>query len=464
MKIFPDDPVFVVGDVGFDGKDADGQPLDVLGRKALGQKLTELVDRINQPMVIALDGGWGSGKSHFLKLWTGAHAKELGGKAEVIYFDAFEHDYLDDPLVSLVSKLVVQGEAKKWTAKALDKVKKSAMPLVKGALRTGLAFATTGISEATGPVVDAVVGKVGEMTDDQIGDFWKQETGRIAAMGQFKKALEVLTQPKADGDAARKIVFIVDELDRCRPDYALSLLEIIKHFFAVPNVHFVLGVNLKELENSVKARYGAEIGATKYLQKFVSLTMHLPKHNEAQFMIVTASRAYFDSVAAGYIKSESLKERVRARLAKLMHHQELSLRDVQRLVTCLALIPKRYESLTSGWQTLVIGAAFLKVLHPDKFFNLRSERITMDEVESSLSLAQRPDLKRPDNEDRDWAVWAFALVGKDGMQKLNASAHTIDAASHSLDSFGDPFSWSDARMILAEMFDTFSVPGSVPGR
>ena len=63
MKLFPEDPVFEIGKVGFDDRDAQGRKFDLLDRKSLGQKLTDLVDRINQPLVIALDGGWGSGKS-----------------------------------------------------------------------------------------------------------------------------------------------------------------------------------------------------------------------------------------------------------------------------------------------------------------------------------------------------------------------------------------------------------------
>ena len=109
MKLFPEDPVFVVGEVGFGSRDANGLPYDVLDRQPLGKKLTNLVDRIEQPLVIALDGGWGTGKSHFLKLWTGAHTLELGGAATVIYFDAFANDFLDDPLTSLVSSLVSQA-------------------------------------------------------------------------------------------------------------------------------------------------------------------------------------------------------------------------------------------------------------------------------------------------------------------------------------------------------------------
>ena len=229
---------------------ANGRPYDLLGRKPVGQRLTDLVDRVEQPLVIALDGGWGSGKSHFLKLWTGAHTKEPGGKAKVIYFDAFEHDYLDDPLISLVARLTTTEAETTWGKKAVKGIKKAAMPLARLGLRLGAAAATAGFTEIVGPVVDAVATKTGEATQASIDAFWKRETGRIAAMQQFRDALIELT---TDCEAPRKIVFIIDELDRCRPDYALTLLEIVKHFFAVPNVHFVLGANLDALEHSVCA-------------------------------------------------------------------------------------------------------------------------------------------------------------------------------------------------------------------
>ena len=80
-------------DIGTDGFDKHCQ----LGRAKTGKVLSELVEKIEDPIVIALDGSWGSGKSFFLKCWTGAHTNENDGKAKVIYFDAFEHDYLDDP-------------------------------------------------------------------------------------------------------------------------------------------------------------------------------------------------------------------------------------------------------------------------------------------------------------------------------------------------------------------------------
>ena len=74
----------------------------------------------------------------------------------------------------------------------------------------------------------------------------------------------------------KPLIIVVDELDRCRPDYALSVLEIVKHFFNVKNVHFVLGVNLRALENSVEARYGTGIDANNYLKKFIHIKTSFP--------------------------------------------------------------------------------------------------------------------------------------------------------------------------------------------
>jgi hypothetical protein len=102
---------------------------------------------------------------------AGAHKKELGGKAEVIYFDAFEHDFLDDPLVSLVSHLLSQTSTKTQPKEVMDKVKRAALPLVRGLLRTGVAVASAGLSEIAGPAIDALVEKVGKATEEQINDF-----------------------------------------------------------------------------------------------------------------------------------------------------------------------------------------------------------------------------------------------------------------------------------------------------
>ena len=423
-NIFPEPPVIEIGKSGFDGSDANGGPFDVLGRKPMGQKLTDLVDRIDQPLVIALDGEWGSGKSHFLKLWTGAHEHELCGKAKVIYFDAFEHDFLDDPLVSLISRLVEYHGERTWTAAALDRIKKAAFPLIKTVLRAGVALATTGASEAAGALGDVVIAKVGEASDSAIDQFWKEETGRIAAMKQFRDALKGLTDPANKGDPAQKIVFIVDELDRCRPDYALSLLEVIKHFFTVPNFHFVLGTNLVALAHSVKARYGSEIDADKYIQKFVSLSMRLPEGMNFDGNTKPAYQ-YFLGVSQRYSIDSQGRSYATDRMKYITQGQNVHLRDVERILTYLSLLPPLNSGVYPYVREILVGATFLRVLHPADYLRLREGKSNIADIERTLSVR----MPRTDNdygaEHEDWLLWADVLETREDIMKLGVAAERL---------------------------------------
>ncbi len=214
---------------------------DQLGRKSTADALSDLVDRIEDPMVIALDGGWGSGKSFFLKCWVGEHLQRKGNTTQTVYFDAFANDFMDEPLVSLLACLLERFEELGPEEKSkLDKAKAVAWKLGPSALRIGASWLTFGATDHLGDAGDVVAEAVGDEFMQSADSFWREAQERQGVMEQFREALKALTVGE-DGEA-RKLVIVVDELDRCRPDYALALLEIIKHFFAVPHVHFVLGV------------------------------------------------------------------------------------------------------------------------------------------------------------------------------------------------------------------------------
>lgn len=247
--------------------------------------MSELVERIDDPLVIAVDGRWGSGKSFFLKCWVGAHLHENAGNATTVYFDAFENDFLDDPLISLTSAVSQRLASSDSPARVWDRAKSAAAKLWRPSARMGLAIASAGASEVVGTVADSGIAAAKAEAEKQVDTLWRREEGQRAAMVEFREALRNLTTPEANGDP-KKLVVAIDELDRCRPDYALTVLEVIKHFFNVPHVHFVLGVNMEELSNSVRARYGQGTNARLYLQKFISLTLNLPvnigEHHDAK--------------------------------------------------------------------------------------------------------------------------------------------------------------------------------------
>jgi KAP family P-loop domain len=448
MKLFPEEEPIVPGTVGFDNKDSKGRPLDLLERKPLGQRLTDLVDRIEQPLVIAFDGGWGSGKSHFLRLWTGAHALELGGKAKIVYFDAFEHDYLDDPLVSLVSRLIGEGPSQTLPAKALKKLKKAAYPLARTMLRIGAAVGTAGATEVAGPIVDAAIKKVSEVSEQAINEFWKKETGRIAAMQQFRDALIGLTEPAGKSDPPQKIVFIIDELDRCRPDYALTLLEIIKHFFSVPNLHFVLGTNLAALEYSVRARYGTEINATEYLGKFIHLRMSFPKTRDHQGNGVWAT--YLDHLTRGMGLGAQTAINLRTNLSIFGKSGPISLRDTQRLASRVALLPKELDNYMDAYSRLATSALILELLSPVHYLRLRSRTLTVEEIEQLFPIDQT-------DENLLYAakilhnLWRYVLLDDPGEE-------TLELARNAFDRFDGRMGKGHFEHFWSKMFDTFHLP------
>lgn len=350
-----------------------------LGREETGKKLSELVETVKDPIVIALDGSWGSGKSFFLKCWAGAHTNENEGKAEVVYFDAFKHDYLDDPLVSLASALLSSFGNDKPKPAITSKIKSASMKLSKPLARIGLALGTFGLSELTGPIVDAVIKSSGDEFKTLVDGMWAKEEGRINAMEEFRAAIEELTTSGKD-EETRKIVIIIDELDRCRPDYALSMLEVIKHFFAVDNVIFVLGVNLTELQNSVKARYGPGIDAERYLQKFIHLRMELPNRMGSGAKTDIIPIDYISTLATELSLPEDLVETVQYYLRISQGNLDLSLRSVQRLASILALIPRRLDGVDPMHRFVVTGAAIIKAFSPTLYTSLLNGEAKMTDI------------------------------------------------------------------------------------
>ena len=79
-----------------------------------------------------------------------------------------------------------------------------------------------------------------------------------------------------EDDEIKPLLFVVDELDRCRPDYALSVLETIKHFFSVQNVHFLLVCDIDQLVTAVHHRYGIKGHGYTYLEKFIDVRVSFP--------------------------------------------------------------------------------------------------------------------------------------------------------------------------------------------
>lgn len=385
-----------------------------LGREEFGKRLTELFDRVHRPMVVALDGTWGSGKSTFLQMWMGAHQNDFGGKSHLVFFDAFKHDFMDDPLTSIVG-CIIQDETKLQKS-SLIKLKEAGKKLAKPAVRATLAMASAGLTEAASAVGDAATAVATDVVKKEVDKFWETNSDKITAIDSFRTSLQKLVSEK-DGEQSNLVV-IVDELDRCRPDYALSVLEYMKHFFTEKNVHFILGVNLNSLKESIKARYGQGIDAEAYLKKFISITANIDGTNEKEFGETYNSISYLKYAVKKFDVPNNLIEITKDQLTRLNTTREISLRDIDQICFALSLYIETDANYYWGYSMITVTALLAKHFDQSLYRKILNGKVTTSEIGEFLGYCEKGStfILDPDDPQKDylafltWNIWTKLTV------------------------------------------------------
>ena len=267
---------------------------DLWNRKRLGIQLTNYVDRLQCGAVLALDARWGEGKTWFVRHWQ-KHLEDENHN--VIYLDAFANDYLDDPFLTIAAEIsqafkssdnIDDADVNSFNEKTASVLISLAAILPVIAAKAGLHWiGLGGAGEALQEVYkdgkdvydsvsDEITGKLKEHIEKKIENHHLEKE----TIQDFKKELNQLADK-----LEKPLVFIIDELDRCRPDFAIRLIERIKHFFDIPKIVFVLVMNKPQLLQSVKSFYGYDSEMNgDYLEKFVDFTVHLPNLNRTGFV------------------------------------------------------------------------------------------------------------------------------------------------------------------------------------
>ena len=232
---------------------------DALGREKDCIMLADIIEETGGPFTLAVDAEWGNGKTVFIRMLEAHLAKR---DFHCVSFSAWECDFCDEPLAPLIAE--IGGQASE-DASTLKKIKTKGNKLY-GCFKKVVA--------ATHPAAGAIVESVEELAGgEETGDYdfmTPYEEYRSALEG-FRKCLETFSLKEENG---KPLVVLIDELDRCRPDFAVNFLERVKHVFDVPSLVFVMAVNGRELASVVKSFYGCGDGE-KYLEKFFDLVFHL---------------------------------------------------------------------------------------------------------------------------------------------------------------------------------------------
>jgi len=251
---------------------------DELNRVDCAENLTTLIQASESPLVLAVNAPWGMGKSTFIKMWQ----QQLINKGHLtLYFNTWENDHCEKPMISFISEignllgtLKLSKSDDSILSGKYEKVKKASFKVLKKIIPLGVKFATSGIIDID-PETDKSLDKFAEkFAEDSINEYQDMKN----TIASFKNELADFANTvfEDDNTIQKPIVIFIDELDRCRPSFAIELLENVKHLFSVPGFVFVLGIDNEQLGHSIKSIYGSGMDSDGYLKRFFDLEFKLP--------------------------------------------------------------------------------------------------------------------------------------------------------------------------------------------
>jgi hypothetical protein len=358
---------------------------DRLDRKKYAEFIKTLIENCDDyrredsdgAYVIAIDSPWGTGKTRFAKMLRNHledRSPEMGADSDpgenasfnTIYYNSWDTDFSNDALQPLIHTITKSPEFKpdefgEAGEEILEKFKKSAIAVAKVA---GFALVHHFFGETATEVVKALDEASSEVKADPLEEY----QSRLDLLQGFKDSLrDLIAQTKR-----KKLVIIVDELDRCRPTYAIQTLEIVKHLFDVDGLVFIFALDIKQLSSSVKTVYGQEMDATGYLCRFFDYIGKITIPDEKSFI------AQFIANGSCFKKYpfQNIELKVVDFIYIISSIYKLSLRDISTLIQNYMLM---HESFLHAYQLieahmLYISLLIIKYKDMDFYNKLRKAR------------------------------------------------------------------------------------------
>lgn len=385
--------------------------VDMFGRDKFRDGLINLFKNSANPLVVALDEPWGTGKTVFVRrLQNKINEEEV---FQAIYFDAFENDHEEDVFIAIASEFLSILQPSEKAEEVKEKAKQVGKVLGRVFLKGGLRLVTAGIvrtgdisessEEIANEVSDQFEAELDQLIDQKLNNFAKDKL----VFKSFRTAI-------ANYATDKPIVFIIDELDRCRPDYALSVLETIKHFFTVDGVHFLLVSNSKSLIASVENQYG-KINGFEYLQKFINLRLSFPNLDEYEYR---KSCEKFVSFLLNDIEIINVNRDAFNTLWKFLVEQlidkKYSLRDVEKYVALLKISLLFAKDKKIHLVAILALLIDMKLFAPDLYVKVANNTLGYNDIVKRYGYDANITPKNRDTKDWFAIWWRLFLEYPDG--------------------------------------------------
>ncbi len=332
---------------------------DKLKRKESSELLTKLLNNAHTPFTLVVNSPWGTGKTFFIERWHAA----IGQEHFAFYFSAWEAEIHPIPMLAFLQGLQDTFDNDKELSCVTDDMTalimkfiafKVALPLAIDALVPGV-----GASIAGANIINQIVETGKSAAKAKLEEAFKEPPASVQNIRESFKS--IIDKVVAESSKQKPIYIFIDELDRCRPDFAIRFLEELKHIFCVSDIVFVLSLDLRQLETSIKHVYGADIQCEGYLRRFVNQFYSLPPIPFPEFASLLFTKHPISNREAFIAGRETSWDRFFAIFAGSF---KASLRDMECIYArfyaiCQIAQPKTVFPLS------LLYLLFVKTIHPN---------------------------------------------------------------------------------------------------
>ena len=263
-------------------------------------KIAETLSANKKHACYSINGEWGVGKSFILDQFENNLRKygtsnSILSKYIVFHYDCWKYDYYGEPLIALVSVLLDQIDTQQ---SLIHPESKERIKAVLKAIGINLWGKTQSIiRDKTGidlSEISEIITSSDKDTENSIAKMHRFDT-----YFDFKDTLQKLSETISELSNDQTVILVVDELDRCLPEYTIKILERLHHVFdEIKNVQVILSVDKKQLENTVQQIYGSNVSVNHYLAKFIDFEINLDA-GELQDIVKDGFPLYYNSFYFG---------------------------------------------------------------------------------------------------------------------------------------------------------------------
>lgn len=347
---------------------------DTLERKKFGILLKSIASNYSNGFVMALNGAWGTGKTVFMHQW-----KELiSDEFKVTIFNAWENDYFGEPTIAILSQFRDffdnESSLSEKALAAWNTLHKVPYAVIKGHIRKYLSDKLT--DEAVKEIEQHYNKNLHSDIDYKNSDIASYVSQRIDFIKYKNALIDFAADVVKDG---KPLIFIIDELDRCTPSYAVEVLEKIKHLFNIPNIVFVLSIDKQQLIKSIQGHYGSyNFNGEEYLRRFFDIELELPPVKHHNFAILLSE--HFE--LSQFIMSKDDLFEFNRISSEMAEKQNLTLRQLEKFYAHAKLVFSYYRVEKAEW--LVACMLLIHKFANDDFENIRHRYVDLQYIARQL--------------------------------------------------------------------------------